>query len=117
MHWRRRPGPSTPVGAFRRSSKSWVATRETQSGDTHVGVSVSHRAARVETLAATDDVVRRLDEKQYELGQDRAVHSGRQSRLACWGAIFDPEAQSLAREQLVDDHESRTLQTRRVPQW
>jgi len=45
------------------------AAQDTIPGANHVGLSLTHRDGRVETLAATDDLVRRLDEKQYELAE------------------------------------------------
>jgi GAF domain-containing protein len=38
-------------------------------GVDHVGISVTHRGGRVETLAATDELVWRLDQLQYELNE------------------------------------------------
>jgi GAF domain-containing protein len=38
-------------------------------GIDHAGIAVTHPDGRVETLAATDDVVRDLDRLQYELGE------------------------------------------------
>jgi GAF domain-containing protein len=38
-------------------------------GIDHVGISVMHRRGAIETVSATDDLVRRLDALQYELGE------------------------------------------------
>lgn len=41
----------------------------------HVSVSIAHGNGHVETVAATDDLVRRLDQLQYELGEGPCLHS------------------------------------------
>jgi GAF domain-containing protein len=41
----------------------------------HVGISVIHRDGRVETLTQTDDVVARLDQLQYALGEGPCLHA------------------------------------------
>jgi GAF domain-containing protein len=45
------------------------SARASTPGDNHVGISLSHRDGTVETLAATDPLVHRLDQRQYELGE------------------------------------------------
>jgi len=41
----------------------------------HVGISVAHRGGTVTTEAATDDVVRALDDLQYQLGEGPCLHA------------------------------------------
>ena len=41
----------------------------------HVGISVGHRDGRVETQVMTDDLVMRLDELQYTLGEGPCLHA------------------------------------------
>jgi GAF domain-containing protein len=43
----------------------------------HVGISVGHRDGRVETLVMTDDMVARLDELQYALGEGPCLYAMR----------------------------------------
>jgi len=43
--------------------------RRSLPGIDHVGISITHRDGRIETVAATDDLVLRLDELQYELDE------------------------------------------------
>lgn len=51
------------------------AAQSTVPGFDHVGISVSHRDGRIETLAGTDPLVWELDELQYELRQGPCVES------------------------------------------
>jgi GAF domain-containing protein len=44
-------------------------------GFDHVGISLMHRDGTVETMAATDDLVRDLDDVQYSLGEGPCVSS------------------------------------------
>ena len=41
----------------------------------HVGVSLAHRDGRIETVARSDDLVRRLDSLQYEFGEGPCLHT------------------------------------------
>ena len=45
------------------------AAQRSVPGFDHVGISITHRDGKIETLAATDPMVLRLDELQYELGE------------------------------------------------
>lgn len=49
------------------------AAQETVPGFDHVGISISHRDGRIETLAGTDQFVWELDELQYRLRQGPCV--------------------------------------------
>jgi GAF domain-containing protein len=47
----------------------------------HVGISVLHRDGRIETLAATDDLVLKLDHLQYELDEGPCVSAIRHEEV------------------------------------
>lgn len=49
--------------------------RDSMPGIDHAGVTVAHRDGRVDTHAATDDLVRRLDELQYEHAEGPCLHA------------------------------------------
>src|SRR3954454_24900666 len=51
------------------------AARESVPGFEHVGISISHRGGRIETVAGTDELVWTLDQLQYDLGQGPCVDS------------------------------------------
>lgn len=51
------------------------AARDTIPGVDHAGISILHRNGRIETLASTDRLVRRLDTIQYELREGPCVES------------------------------------------
>lgn len=46
-----------------------TAARDTIPGGDHVSISVIHHDRRIETVTATGDAARRIDEVQYELGE------------------------------------------------
>ena len=50
-------------------------------GIDHAGVSVTHRDGRIETLAATDQLVLQLDELQYELNEGPCLDAIRRDRV------------------------------------
>lgn len=52
-----------------------AAARDNVPGFDHVGISVSHRDGKIETLAGTDRFVWELDQLQYEVGQGPCVES------------------------------------------
>lgn len=52
-----------------------AAARDNVPGFDHVGISVSHRDGKIETLAGTDKFVWELDQLQYEVGQGPCVES------------------------------------------
>jgi GAF domain-containing protein len=51
--------------------------RRSMPGIDHVGVTLAHRKGRLETVAATDQLVRDLDDLQYGLGEGPCVHAMR----------------------------------------
>jgi len=57
------------------------AARVSVPGFDQVGISVIHRDGKVETMAATDDLVTRLDEIQYELGEGPCVETLRDAQI------------------------------------
>lgn len=57
-----------------------TAARGTIPGADHVSVSVSRRKGHIETVAASDDLVRRIDALQYELGEGPCVEAVQQRR-------------------------------------
>lgn len=50
-------------------------------GFDHVGISVAHRDGQIETLAATDEFVQKIDAIQYGLGEGPCVSALRQDRV------------------------------------
>ena len=58
-----------------------AAAQASVPGFDQVGISVIHRDGKVETKAAVGDLVERLDEIQYELGEGPCVESLRESHL------------------------------------
>ncbi|SDE31243.1 GAF and ANTAR domain-containing protein [Auraticoccus monumenti] len=55
-----------------------TAAQQTVPGADHVSISISRRNGRLETIAASDDLVRRLDAVQHELGEGPCVEAVRQ---------------------------------------
>ena len=55
------------------------AAQRSVPGFDHVGISITHRDGKIETLAATDPIVLRLDELQYELGEGPCLDAIREA--------------------------------------
>jgi GAF domain-containing protein len=70
-----------PVGVEASVQAIAEAALDALPGINHVGVSMAHRNGRMETLAATDELVRRLDRLQYETGEGPCVYAMRGHRV------------------------------------
>jgi GAF domain-containing protein len=62
-------------------------------GIDHVGISITHRNGRVETVAATDQLVWDLDQLQYELGEGPCLEAIRETAIVHVDNIAAHESQ------------------------